>query len=302
MPHALKVLILLIIPLILWAGNNIAGKLAVGDIGPFSLSFFRWLIASSIILLFAAKPLYNARAIIGENLLKLTILGVTGTGLFNTLLYLGLTRTSTNNSAIMLAMMPLAIIGLSYLIGQERSSAKQLIGLLIALSGVIWVITDGNINNILALQINPGDLIALCAVISWASYSVLLKKWRPAALASLPLLAIQILIGTVFVFPFYLYELSSQAPTQWNKDTFLILAYVSIFPSLIAYYCWQQGIALGGANIAGLLSPLISVFTAIFAYFILHETLSQKQFVGASLIIVGVMIAFISSVKNRYNN
>lgn len=301
MPHSLKVFILLIIPPIIWAGNNIVGKLAVGQIGPFSLSFFRWLIASILILLIAAKPLYESRVVIRKNFPVLVLLSILGTGLYNTFLYLGLTQTNANNAAIMLATMPLAIIGFSFVLGQERATLKQLIGLLVALIGVVWVIGDGNISQLLKLNINRGDLLVLCSVASWASYSVLLKKWRPATLGSLPMLAIQILIGTVFIFPFYLYELASQPPTQWNKEIFLMLAYVSIFPSLVAFYCWQQGVALGGANIAGLLYPSISLFTAIFVYFILHETLNSEQLIGAALIITGVMIAFISSLKKRYN-
>jgi drug/metabolite transporter (DMT)-like permease len=301
MPQQLKVFIYLIIPPILWAGNTVVGKAAGEFIGPFSLSFFRWLIASSLILLIAAKPLYDARALLRKHYLVLLVLGITGTTLFNSFLYLGLTKTSANNAAIVLAMMPAAIISLNFLLKEERATVKQMLGLLVSLLGVLWVISKGELRRLLELEFNHGDLIVLCGVVSWALYSVVLKKWRPPELGILPLLAAQILIGTVFVFPLYLFEVTNHAPVHWQKETFMMLAYVAVFPSLVAYYFWQQGIAMGGANIAGLISPSITLFTAFFAYLFLHETLSTQQLIGAFIIIAGVSIAILGSAQKRYN-
>ena len=291
----------MIIPPVLWAGNNIVGKSANDFIGPFSLAFYRWLIASGIILIFAAKPLYESRALLLRHCKILILLGVCGTGLFNTLLYLGLTITSANNSSIILSSLPVAIIGLNYLIGQERASGKQMLGLIIALLGVAWVIGKGDLGRIINMDTNPGDLIIVGSVLSWALYSVLLKNWRPPELASLPFLAIQFLIGTLFVLPFFLYEQATHAPILWGKETYLMIAYVVVFPSLFAYYFWQQGVAMGGANLAGLMTPTISLFTALFSYLFLHETLNSVQLVGASLIVMGVLIAFIGPSRARYN-
>lgn len=293
----LKVFIYLIIPPILWAGNNVVGKLAGEFIGPFSLSFYRWLIASALILIIAAKPLYEARTILREHYRVLSLFGILGIGSFNTLLYLGLTQTSANSSAIILAGMPIAIIGLSFLLGQERATFSQITGLILSLIGVAWVISEGKLTQLLALNFNTGDLFVFAALVVWALYSVLLRNRRPPNIKALPLLAIQILIGTAFIFPFYLYETANHAPIIWQKETFFMLAYVGVFPSLIAYYFWQQGIALGGANLAGLITPSISLFTAIFAYLFLHETLSSNQLIGALLIIVGVLIAFLTSSR-----
>ena len=296
-PSKLKIFLFLIIPPITWAGNAVVGKFANDLIGPFSLSFYRWSIASILILMIAAKPLYQARKAIAEHLGILIVFGVLGTCLFNTFLYWGLTYTSANNSAIILASMPIAIIGLSFALGMEKTNALQLLGLLISILGVLWVITSGKPQQISNLNLNPGDLIVLAAVVVWAMYSVFLKKWRPKNIDVLPFLAIQMLIGTLFILPFYLYELTTHAPFIWQAETLWVLAYVGVFPSLIAYYFWQQGIAMGGANIAGLFIPFISLFTALFAYLFIGETLNTAQLSGAGMIILGVILAFLNSFK-----
>ncbi len=121
----LKTIIYLLIPPVLWAGNSVVGKFATEFIGPFSLSFYRWLIASALLLIVAARPLYQSRALLLHNWRSLVVLGVLGTGVFNTLLYLGLNNTSANNSGIILATLPIIIILLNYFIGLARSSPMK---------------------------------------------------------------------------------------------------------------------------------------------------------------------------------
>jgi drug/metabolite transporter (DMT)-like permease len=295
----LKIVIYLMIPPILWAGNAVIGKFASDFIGPFSLSFYRWLLASGLLLIIAAKPLYLSRSVLLKNWKSLAILGILGTGIFNTLLYLGLNSTSASNAGIVLATLPIMIILLNYFMGFERTSTIQIIGMIISLTGVVWVITQGELIRLLQFKLNPGDLIILVAVFTWALYSVLLKKLRPADLPTLPFLAIQFLVGLVFIFPFFAYEQSQSVSIIWNKQTLLILAYVAIFPSLIAFFFWQQGVAMGGANIAGFISPLITVFTAALAYFFLHESLSNAQITGAILVISGVILALSNSFRAK---
>jgi len=288
---SLKTTLFLLAAIILWAGNSVIGKFATELIGPFSLSFYRWLIASIIICVFAAKPLFAARRQIKSHIGPLIILGIVGTGLFNTLLYLGLYHTSAINSGIILAILPIIISTLNYTFKIERTNSSQIFGLILSAMGVVWVITHGDLNQLLTMKINSGDLIILAAVFSWGLYSVLLRILRPKKIDSLAFLAVQFLIGLVFILPFYLYEILYGEATLWQAQTFLVLGYVGLFPSLIAYFCWQQGIARGGANRAGFLYPLITVFTALFAFIFLGETLVFTQIIGALLIFSGVALS-----------
>ena len=295
----LKIILYLVIPPVLWAGNSVVGRFASDFIGPFSLSFFRWLIASMLLFLFAAKPLYLHRKLVLKNWKRLIVLGVLGTGVFNTLLYLGLNSTSASNAGIILATLPVIIMLLNYFAGMERASGIQILGMIVSLGGVIWVITHGKLSHLIQFEFNSGDLTILFAISTWALYSVLLKPLRPSDLPTLPFLLIQFLIGVVFIFPFFVYEQSLGSVIIWNKQSWLILAYVGLFPSLIAFFFWQQGVALGGTNIAGFFYPLITPITAAFAYVFLDESFDKTQIIGAALVIGGVMLALSSSLKTR---
>ncbi len=294
----LKIILYLVVPRMLWVGNSVVGKFASDFIGPFSLSFYRWLFASGLLLIVAARPLYLSRSILLNNWWRLAILGILGTGIFNTLLYLGLNSTSASNSGIIQATLPIVIILLNYFMGLERTSATQVAGMIISLTGVVWVITQGELMRLLQFKLNPGDVTILLAVFCWALYSVLLKKLRPTELPTLPFLAIQFLVGLVFIFPFFAYEQSQGSSMLWNTQIWMVLAYVSIFPSLIAFFFWQQGVAMGGANIAGFISPLSTIFTATLAYIFLDESLNSAQITGAILVISGVILALSSSLKS----
>lgn len=290
-----KIFLCLLIPPILWAGNVIVGRQAAELIGPFSLTFYRWSLAAVIILILTHKALYQHRAIIARDWLKLFTLGALSVTLFPAFLYLGLNFTSANNAGIIQASMPLGIMLLSAAYGLEKPRAWQVLGLSISVLGVLWVVTRGNVFSLLTFDFNAGDLSILAAVVAWAFYSVLLKKWRKNDLPTLALLACQILFGWLACIPFFLIEMVTQTPTIWQPQTFWIIAYVGIFPSLLSLFFWQQGVAIGGASVASLFVPLISVFAVIFSYIFLGEHLRQYQLMGMLLVFCGLALSFSTS-------
>ncbi len=276
----------------LWAGNAILGKVATAYIGPFSLAFFRWSLAGTILVVWGWKKLWLHRAVIGRDIFKLVVLGILGVGLFNTILYLSLNHTTAMNAGIIQTMIPVAIIVVGALFGLEKTNAYQLTGLVLAVGGVVWVIVEGSWQRMITLEFNPGDLLVLLAALVWTVYSVLLKKWKSPDIPAIPFLTVQILVGIVVCLPFYLWEVANQSePLVWHKETLMILAYVAIGPSMLAFYSWGRGVALGGANLAGMFIPLISVFTTLMAVLFLGEAFKLHHFIGISMALLGVAIA-----------
>ncbi len=292
-----KIFLLLVIPPMLWAGNFIVGSKAAPLIGPFSLSFFRWSIAALIVVAITHKSLWALRQQIRAQWLKLFILGLLSVTLFPSLLYWGLNYTSPNNAGIIQASMPLGILLLSFAYRIETPTPWQFIGLCLSILGVLWVVTRGDVLSVLHFQYNPGDIFIVGSVVCWAFYSVLLKKWRTGDFPSTTLLACQICFGWLACLPLFLIEQAHHAPIVWTTATFWIIAYVGIFPSLISLYFWQQGVALGGANIASLFIPLLSVFTVILSLIFLKQAPQTYQLIGMALIITGLAIAFYSATR-----
>ena len=165
-----------------------------------------------------------------------------------------------------------------------------MLGLIVSLTGVLAIISQAELNKILSLVFNKGDLWMLVAVLSWATYSTLLKK-RKLPLKGLSLLQILITIGLFFLLPQYLGEHFIGKEVNFNKAFFLILFFVAIFPSIFAFYAWNKSIELIGANRSSIFLHLMPLFGAIMAVVIFEEKFEIYHFIGATFIVTGIYLS-----------
>ncbi|MET0047182.1 MAG: DMT family transporter [Sedimenticola sp.] len=290
--------LLLALTTLFWAGNAVVGKVAVGLISGIELSFWRWVIALVLLTPFAYKAVMKDLAYYRRHWLMMLLLGFLSVSVYNTFQYLALQWTSVINVGVVTATMPLMVFTLTWLAGQERASGYQRLGLLLALFGVLLVITRGDLGVLLGLELNPGDLLMLLAVFSFALYSVLIKP-LPDDLNRLGLLWVLVFLGVVGILPFYLWDISRHALLTLNLDTGLILLYVGIFPSILSYFFWNRAIALGGANLAGMFCNLIPVYAMVLAVLLLDEKVTAFQLTGMLGIFAGIFLA--TSFRPRRN-
>jgi drug/metabolite transporter (DMT)-like permease len=282
--------VLMLLPILFWAGNAIIGRASVGEIPPFALSFWRWVVALVILLPFGLPRVMAQRARIRRRLGLLVVLAVTSVAAYNTLLYLALQTTSAINAILLAAAMPIMIVVLSWLWLGEAIGWKRGVGVLVSLAGVLAVVARGDMAVLAALQLQTGDAWMLMAVLSWAVYSVLLRR-HPAGLDPVALLTVLVALGVPCILPFYLWELSQGQVWQPTAETLAIIAYVGIFPSVLAYYFWNEGVAALGANTAGQYTYLMPVFTAILAVIFLDESFRWFHAAGLGLIFFGIWLA-----------
>ncbi|MES9967071.1 MAG: DMT family transporter [Sedimenticola sp.] len=290
--------LLLALTTLFWAGNAVVGKVAVGLISGIELSFWRWVIALVLLTPFAYKAVMKDLAYYRRHWLMMLLLGFLSVSVYNTFQYLALQWTSVINVGVVTATMPLMVFTLTWLAGQERASGYQRLGLLLALFGVLLVITRGDPGVLLGLELNPGDLLMLLAVFSFALYSVLIKP-LPDDLNRLGLLWMLVFLGVLGILPFYLWDISQHALLTLNLDTGLILLYVGIFPSILSYFFWNRAVALGGANLAGMFCNLIPVYAMVLAVLLLDEKVTAFQLTGMLGIFAGIFLA--TSFRPRRN-
>ncbi|MES9959509.1 MAG: DMT family transporter [Sedimenticola sp.] len=290
--------LLLALTTLFWAGNAVVGKVAVGLISGIELSFWRWVIALVLLTPFAYKAVMKDLAYYRRHWLMMLLLGFLSVSVYNTFQYLALQWTSVINVGVVTATMPLMVFTLTWLAGQERASGYQRLGLLLALFGVLLVITRGDLGVLLGLELNPGDLLMLLAVFSFALYSVLIKP-LPDDLNRLGLLWMLVFLGVLGILPFYLWDISQHALLTLNLDTGLILLYVGIFPSILSYFFWNRAVALGGANLAGMFCNLIPVYAMVLAVLLLDEKVTAFQLTGMLGIFAGIFLA--TSFRPRRN-
>ena len=172
-----KAYLMLLLATLFWAGNFIVGKIAfIENVPPFSLTFFRWSLVWLILIPFTYKELFKLRKVILKNLLLLFLLGLTSVGLFNSFIYNALYFTQVINASLFNAVIPVAIILFCSLFKIEKTNKFQILGLIISILGILSIITKLDLNILLTLNFNKGDILMIGAVVSWGIYSAFLKK------------------------------------------------------------------------------------------------------------------------------
>ncbi len=281
--------LLLVLAILFWCGNLIIGRAVHADIPPVALAFWRWLTGFMILLPFARKYLTRDWSRVQGHWWITLTLAALGIAAFNTLLYTGLQSTTAINGALLQSMMPVIIVVMSFLFFGEIVMPRQLVGIVISLGGVVTIILRGNWAQLATLALNRGDLWVLAAVVSYAAYSALLRRRPP--LHALSFLAITFGAGTVMLIPFYLWETVSVGPPSFDRITLSAVLYVAVFPSIMAYLCFNRGVELIGANRAGLFLHLMPVFGSVLAVLLLGERFRLFHTAGIGLILTGIFLA-----------
>ena len=282
---------MLVLATLFWAGNFMVGKFAfLENIPPMSIVFYRWLLVWIILLPFTYKEIIKFKSIILNNLPLLFFLAFTSVGLFNSFTYLSLVHTQVINASLFNTAIPAMIILLCFLFKIEKTNKFQILGLVISVLGILSIITKLDINNLLLLNFNKGDLIMIGGVITWGLYSSFLKK-KNFTLPLLTLVHILCTFGLLFILPQYLYELSQGLVIKFNKDLGYILIFLALFPSIGSYYCWAGAVSIIGANRAGIFLSLIPLFSTIMAIIFLNEKFQIFHLIGAILIVLGLFLS-----------
>ncbi len=281
--------LLLSLTSLFWAINIVLGRFVAGTIPPVALSEIRWAGAGLIALPFAWRHLKADWPTIRAHLGILLLLALTGITIYNTLAYHGLEYTTAINGLLMQSSAPLMIGLWSLILFRDRLTPAQLLGIFTSLSGVLVIITHGDVTALAGLTLNPGDVWFLVAMVSYALYAALLRR-RPK-IHFLSFLAFTIVGGAIMLLPATVGEFLIGRRIDPTPAAFAVLAYVVIFPSLLAYIFFNRGVELIGANRAGPFFHLIPVFGSVIAIAFLGERPQLFHGVGYALIVLGIVVA-----------
>ena len=274
-----------------WSGNFIVGKFAtVYEIPPLTLNVFRWISVWFILIPFTYKEIFENLPYIKKNWFVISFMGVITISTFNSVVYFALNYTQVINAVLMLSAIPAATIVLSSLMKIEETNIFQLLGLVLSIIGIGSIISNGDIQKIISLDFNKGDMWMLVCVITWSLYSTLLKK-NNFKFSQFTLIQLMVSVGILFLIPQFFYEKSIGLELNLDKNFFLILIYVAIFPAIAAYYFWQKGIEIIGPNRASMFIQLMPLFSAVMAIIIFKEKFELYHFVGAIFILSGIYLS-----------
>ena len=281
--------VLLILTALLWAGNAIAGKLAVGHVSPFLLTGLRWVIALTILLAIAWRPVRRDLPAIRANLPFLFALGALGFTVFNVMFYLALVHTSAINVAIDQSAMPLVVFLLNFLWFGIRASSMQVAGFILTVVGVAITVTRGAPLAILETPLNIGDLLMVIAISFYGVYSVALAK-RPAMhwLSFLTALSAAALITSI---PFVAWEIASGTVIWPDTRGWLVAFFTAVGPAILAQLFWARGLEMIGSNRGGVFINVVPIFAALMAVLMLGEQFHPYHAVAMALVFAGVWLS-----------
>lgn len=281
----------LVLTPLFWAGNAVLAKATIDLIPPLSMSFWRWVIALAVILPFGLPGVIRHRKVIRQYLGSMIVLATLSVAAFNSLLYYATLTTSATNIALINSTIPIFISLLAWLLLAERTRPVQMLGIALAVLGILTVIARGEFSSLFALQAQPGDLIMVGAVFSWGLFSVLLRR-QAVPLPALTFLTTQIALGTVIILPFYMADLlmfSGGFPVR--SSTVVPLLYFAFFPGILAYAFWNHGVHRIGPARSAIFMYLTPVFASILAGLFLNERLGLFHVAGGLLILAGLLLA-----------
>ena len=281
--------LLLTITALCWAGNAIVGRLAAGHIPPVTLSFLRWSLAFLIILPFAWKHLVRDWAAIRSHLGTMIVLSVTGIAAFNTLQYWALEHTQALNTLLLQSAGPLFVAVWSLILLGVRLTLAQAGGIALSLTGVLVILLHGDLSALTGIEFNKGDIIFTVALAIFGLYSVLSLK-RPE-IHGLSFVGFTFGCGAACLIPLWIWELLSRPMMQLDTANLLSLFYVAVFPSTVAYLCFNRGVQLIGANRAAPFFHVVPVFGSAMAMVFLGERPQLFHMIGFALVLTGVFVA-----------
>lgn len=281
--------LLLIAPALFWSGNAIIARAVAGTIPPIGLAFWRWTFAAMLALPLAWPHLRGDLPELRRAWPMVLLLSVLGISLFNALSYIAANSTTAVNLVTLSSALPVMIVLASFALFGTRVSARQAAGIAISLAGVLVLVAEGSLEVLLHFRVNRGDLWLMGALICQALYISILHKAPRVHPFSL-LFATFALGAPALLLP-YLAETALQKAVPFSLVSAGSIAYMAVFPSILAYLAFNRGIELLGANIAGLSVHLVPVFGTILAALLLGELPHGYHFAGIALIFAGIFLA-----------
>jgi drug/metabolite transporter (DMT)-like permease len=284
-----KPYLLLTLTSLFWAGNAVVGRAAAGHFPPITLSILRWTAAFLIVLPIAWPHLVRDWATIRERLGTMVALSIAGISIFNALQYWALEYTEALNALLMQSSGPLFVAIWSLLLLGVRLTWAQAAGIVVSLCGVLVILLRGDLGALSRIALNKGDVLYVTALAVFGFYSALSVK-RPA-IHNLSFLAFTFGCGAVCLIPLFVWELATRPIVQFTPSNLAVLAYVAIFPSILAYLCFNRGVELIGANRAAPFFHVVPVFGAAMAIVFLGERPQLFHLIGFALVLTGVFVA-----------
>jgi len=289
--------ILLTLTTLFWAGNTVAGKVAVGNVSPSLLTFSRWGILMLFLPLVYARQMQHAWPVLRTKWIYIIAMGALGLAAFNLLFYFSAHHTTAVNIGILQGAIPIVVLIGAFFMYGTRITALQVLGVVVGLVGVVTVALRGVPSQLADLVLNRGDLMMAGACVLYAGYTLGLKS-RPAV-SGIVLFTYFAIAGAFLSAPFAIYEWWEGSVIWPDATGWIVIAYVTIFPSFLAQIFFLRSVDLIGPGRSGVFVNLTPIFSALFGVVLLSERFQMYHAIALALVLLGLWWAKEPALKNR---
>jgi drug/metabolite transporter (DMT)-like permease len=285
----MRIYLKLLLTAIFWGGTFVAGRLVAQNMGPYSIAFLRFTIASALLLLLTWRIEGKLPRPRSPQIIPVILLGITGIFIYNAMFFKGLKMIEASRASLIIATCPIFITICSAIFLKEKINLAKSLGIAVSVCGAIIVISEGNIGRVLEGGLGLGELYIFCCVLSWVAYS-LIGKAVMNNLSPLASVSYSAVVGVVALsIPAFLEGLTQNITSQSVAD-WLCISYLGVFGTVIGFVWYYQGVERIGPTKAGLFINFVPISAILCAFFILHEPITLSLAVGAVLVISGVYL------------
>lgn len=282
---------LLVLAVLVWAGNSIVGRASAGaEIPPLGFNFWRWTTAFLIFAVFFGQETWRQRAEIKAHWKFVTMFSLVSIAGFNSVFYLALQKSNALQVVLIQSILPVLVLLLGLVILHQRISGRQWWGIVFSISGAVLIVIRGDLGVLQTLALGEGDIWALGAVFLWACQAFLMR-WKPKTIEIMPFMTTISLIGVIAMTPFYLWETATVAPMPVTQTSVLFVLYVAVLASFVGTSCWNEGTYRAGPAQAGYFGNLFPIFAGLLAIIILGEQPHWYHGTGALCVVIGIWLA-----------
>ncbi len=272
-----------------WSFNVVIAQRFATDLTPVEFAFGRWLLAGCLLVPWTARSLWQNRHFLIQHWIWIIGLALTGIVLDNTLIYIAGHTIDAVSMSLLNLLGPIFLVWLTVFFLKVPVRIGQIIGMAIAVIGVMVIVTNGRWSGLTGSMWRIGDVWIILNAFCFAVYSFLQYK-RPAYLPQATLLAATVIVGVMMLLPFLVMTTPWDRISSFSVTDYSIFIYLGIFNSVLAYLCWNNALGRIGSMKTGIVYYLLPVFSMIEAAFFLGIYIGWPQVIGGIGVIVGVYI------------
>lgn len=278
------------IAVIIWSGNFVASRGLSTLYSPSVIAFSRWFLAVMILFPFSIKHVLKDWPLIIKQKYIIIGCGLSGTGLYSILCYWAGQTSSATNLSLLASTSPVFTIMLMKILYKERISSKRIIGIIIAILGIVFLLIKGNLHSITDLNFSIGEFLILIATFLWSVY-IILNKQKSPELSTQSFIFCVFLVALCVTIPFFFGHCVMFGFPVFEQTGIACFLYLAIGCCIVSFMLWSKAVTLIGPTNSSIIYNVIPVFSCLIAFIFLGEPILPVQIVAILIIFTGITLA-----------